>query len=189
MQVPYAKKWQKETDKLRKIALDCDLTEELKWSKSCFTFQKKNVAIIIPLKESCALAFFKGALLKDPKQILQKAGEHSQASRWIKFTSLKEISALQPTVTNYLYEAIEIEESGKKVKLKKASEYPIPDELQTSLDANPKLRAAFEALTPGRRKSYILHISSAKQSTTRAARAERCIPMILSGRGFLERPS
>jgi uncharacterized protein YdeI (YjbR/CyaY-like superfamily) len=189
MQVPYAKKWQKETDKLRKIALNCDLAEELKWSKSCFTFQKKNVAVIIPLKESCALALFKGALLKDPKHILQKAGEHSQAGRWIKFTSLKEISALQATVTKYLYEAIEIEESGKKVKLKKASEYPIPDELQTRLDADSKLRAAFEALTPGRRKSYILHIGSAKQSPTRTARAERCVPLILSGRGFLERPS
>src|SRR3569833_2362335 len=184
MQVPFAKKWQKETDKLRKIALNCDLAEELKWSKSCFTFQKKNVAVIIPLKESCALAFFKGALLKDPKHILQIAGEHSQAGRWIKFTSIKEISALRATVTKYLYEAIEIEESGKKVKLKKASEYPIPDELQTRLDADSKLRAAFEALTPGRRKSYILHISSAKQSSTSTARAERCVPMILSGRGF-----
>ncbi|WP_109488774.1 YdeI/OmpD-associated family protein [Occallatibacter savannae] len=189
MQVPYAKKWQKETDKLRKIALDCDLTEEIKWSKSCFTFQKKNVAIIIPLKESCAFSFFKGALLKDPKHILQKVGEHTQAGRWIKFTSVKEIAALESTLTAYLYEAIELEESGKKVKLKKPSEFPVPDELQTLLDKNPALRAAFEALTPGRRKSYCFHISSAKQPATRATRAERCIPLILAGRGFLERPS
>ena len=189
MQVPFAKKWQKETDKLRAIALNCDLTEELKWSKSCFTYQKKNVAIIIPLKESCAFSFFKGALLKDPRHILQKVGEHTQAGRWIKFTSLKEISALQSTLTQYLYEAIELEESGKKVQLKKPSEFPIPEELQALLDKDPTLRAAFEALTPGRRKSYAFHISSAKQSATRATRAERCIPLILSGRGFLERPS
>jgi uncharacterized protein YdeI (YjbR/CyaY-like superfamily) len=189
MQVPFAKKWQKETDKLRNVALDCDLNEELKWSKSCFTFQKKNVAIIIPLKESCAFSFFKGALLNDPKHILQRVGEHTQAGRWIKFTSVKEITALQSTLTNYLYEAIALEEAGKKVKLKKASEYAIPDELQARLKDDSILKAAFEALTPGRRKSYIFHISSAKQPQTRAARAKRCAPMILSGRGFLERPS
>jgi uncharacterized protein YdeI (YjbR/CyaY-like superfamily) len=189
MKVPFAKKWQKETDKLRAIALNCDLTEELKWSKSCFTYQKKNVVIIIPLKDSCAFSFFKGALLKDPKKILQKVGEHTQAGRWIKFTSVKEITALQSTLTKYLYEAVELEESGKKVKLKKPSEFPIPEELQTLLDKDATVRAAFEALTPGRRKSYSFHISAAKQSATRATRAERCIPLILSGRGFLERPS
>jgi uncharacterized protein YdeI (YjbR/CyaY-like superfamily) len=186
MKVPYAKKWQKEADKLRKIALDCDLTEAMKWGKPCFTFQKKNIVIVIPLKESCALAFFKGALLKDPKHILQKAGEHTQAGRWIKFTSLKEVTALRSTLTNYIYEAIEIEESGKKVKLKKPSEYAIPEELQTRLDDNAVLKAAFEALTPGRRKSYIFHVSGAKQAKTRAARVEKCVPAILSGRGFNE---
>jgi uncharacterized protein YdeI (YjbR/CyaY-like superfamily) len=188
MKVPYAKKWQKETDKLCKIALDCYLTEELKWSKPCFTFQNKNVAIIIPLKASCALAFFKGALLTDPKRILERAGEHTQAGRWIKFTSLREITALQSTVRDYIYEAIELEESGKKVVLKKRSDYPIPEELQIRLDTNPFLKTAFEALTPGRRKSYIFHISGAKQAKTRAARIERCVPMILSGRGFNELP-
>ncbi|HLY41531.1 MAG TPA: YdeI/OmpD-associated family protein [Terracidiphilus sp.] len=188
MKVPYAKKWQKETDKLRKIALDCYLTEELKWSKPCFTFEKKNVAVVIPLKESCALAFFKGALLKDPKHLLEKAGEHSQAGRWIKFTSLKEIVGLQATLSDYLYEAIALEESGRKVVLKKVSEYPVPEELQARLDDDPVLKAAFEALTPGRRKSYIFHISGAKQAKTRAARAEKCVPMILSGRGFNELP-
>src|SRR5438445_2528288 len=105
MQVPYANKWQKEVDKLRKIAFDCDLVEEHKWSKSCFTFLKKNVAIVIPLKESCAFSFFNGALLKDPAHILEKIGEHTQAGRWIKFTSVKQISALQTTLRNYLYEA------------------------------------------------------------------------------------
>src|SRR5579864_7405535 len=136
MKVPYAKKWQKETDKLRKIAVDCDLTEALKWGKACFTFQKKNVAIVIPLKESCAFSFFKGALLKDPKRILEKIGEHTQSGRWIKFTSVKEITALQSTLTNYLYESIALEESGKKVALKKPSEYAIPEELQARLEAN-----------------------------------------------------
>ena len=185
MKVPYAKKWKKETDSLRKIALDCDLTEEMKWGKPCFTYQKKNVAIIIPLKDACALSFFKGALLKDPKHILEKIGE-AQAGRWIKFTSPKEISALQPTLRSYIYEAIEVEESGKKVPLKKASEYVVPEELQVRLNSAPELKAAFDALTPGRRKSYIFHVSGAKQAKTRAARADKCVPMILSGRGFNE---
>ena len=189
MQVPYAKKWTKETDKLRKIALDCDLTEALKWGKPCFTFLKKNVAIVIPLKESCALSFFKGALLKDPKRVLERIGEHTQAARWIKFNSVKGITALQSTLRDYLYEAVLLEESGKKVELKKPSEYAVPEELQTRLDENAVLRAAFEALTPGRRKSYFFHIASAKQAKTRAARAEKCVPMILSGRGFNELPN
>jgi uncharacterized protein YdeI (YjbR/CyaY-like superfamily) len=186
MKVPYAKKWQKETDKLRQIALDCDLTEELKWGKPCFTFLKKNVAIVIPLKESCAFSFFKGALLKDPERILQTIGQ-AQAGRWIKFTSPKEISALSTTLKTYIKEAVQIEKSGRKVPLKKISEYVVPEELQAQLDSVPKLKAAFEALTPGRRKSYIFHVSGAKQAQTRAARAARCMPMILSGRGFNER--
>ena len=189
MKVPYANKWRKEVDKLRKIALDCDLTEEQKWSKPCFTFQKKNIAIVIPLKESCALMFFKGALLKDPKSILQRAGEHTQAGRWIKFTSINEVTSLRSILTDYMYEAIEIEESGKKVRRKKPSDYAIPEELQARLDEDALLKAAFESLTPGRRKSYIFHISSAKQSKTRTARSDKCVPMILSGRGFNELPN
>jgi len=186
VKVPYAKKWQKEADALRKIVLDCDLIEEMKWGKPCFTYQKKNVAVVIPLKDSCALSFFKGALLKDPKRILQKIGQ-VQAGRWIKFTSLKEIAAMRSILRNYVYEAIEVEESGKKVTLKKVSEYAVPEELQARLNAAPELRAAFEALTPGRRKSYIFHVSGAKQAKTRVARVERCVLMILSGRGFNER--
>jgi uncharacterized protein YdeI (YjbR/CyaY-like superfamily) len=186
LKVPYAKKWQKEADRLRKIVFECDLVEEIKWGKPCFTYQKKNVAIIIPLKDACALSFFKGALLEDPKHILQTIGQ-AQAGRWIKFTSLKEITARQSILRNYIYEAIKVEESGKKVTLKKASEYVVPEELQARLDAAPDVRAAFEALTPGRRKSYIFHVSGAKQAKTRAARAQRCVPMILSGRGFNER--
>ena len=186
MKVPYAKKWQKETNKLRQIALDCGLTEERKWGKPCFTFQKKNVAIVIPLKEACAFSFFKGALLKDPECILQRIGQ-AQAGRWIKYTAPNEISALSATLKHYIKEAVQIEESGRKVRLKKISEYVVPEELQAQLDSAPKLKAAFEALTPGRRKSYIFHVSAAKQAKTRAGRAVKCVPMILSGRGFNER--
>ena len=186
VKVPYAKKWQKEADKLREIALACGLSEEVKWGKPCFTYKEKNVAIVIPLKDACTLSFFKGALLKDPRHILQKVGEHTQAGRWIKFTSLKEIAALQSILKNYVREAIKVEESGKKVALKKESDYAIPEELQARLNAAAELRAAFAALTPGRRKSYIFHVSGAKQGKTRVARAERCVPMILSGRGFNE---
>jgi len=186
VKVPYAEKWQKEAGELRKIARDCGLREEIKWGKPCFTHNEKNVAIVIPLKDACALSFFKGALFDDPKHILQRVGEHTQAGRWIKFTSLKEITAMRSILRTYIHEAIAVEESGKKVTLKKAAEYVVPEELQSRLNAAPELRAAFEALTPGRRKSYIFYVSSAKQVKTRVARAERCVPMILSGRGFNE---
>jgi uncharacterized protein YdeI (YjbR/CyaY-like superfamily) len=186
VKVPYATKWHKETDKLRKVALACGLTEEIKWGKPCLTYKGKNVAIVIPLKDACALSFFKGALLADPKHILEKIGR-AQAGRWIKFTAVKDITAIQSLLKTYIDEAIAIEQSGKKVTLKKASDYKVPEELEAVSDSAPKLRTAFEALTPGRRKSYILHISSAKQAKTRTARAERCVPMILSGRGFNER--
>jgi uncharacterized protein YdeI (YjbR/CyaY-like superfamily) len=164
MKIPYAKKWQKETDNLRKIAVDCDLTESLKWGKPCFTVQKKNVAIIIPLKESCALSFFKGALLKDPMHILERIGD-TQAARCIKFTSSREIALLRSTLTDYIYEAIEIEESGKKVALKKASEYAIPEELQARLDANAMLKAAFEALNTW--SEEVLHLPHLKREAVK----------------------
>lgn len=188
MKVPYAEKWQKEADALRQIALGCDLTEATKWGKPCFTFLKKNVAIVIPLKESCALSFFKGALLEDPKHVLGRIGEHTQAGRWIKFTSVREIAAQRSTLKNYLHEAIELEKSGKKIERKKPADHSIPEELQKQLNDDAVLRSAFAALTPGRRRSYIFHISSAKQAKTRVARAEKCVPMILSGRGFNEPP-
>ena len=188
MRVPYAKKWQQEADKLREILLRCELSEETKWSKPCFTYQKKNVAIVIPLKDACALSFFKGALLSDPKRILQRVGEHTQAGRWIKFSSRKEITAMQSILRDYVCEAIEVEASGRKVTLKKDSEYAVPEELQAKLDEDAVVKAAFEALTPGRRKSYIFHVTGAKQAKTRSARAEKCVPMILSGRGFNELP-
>ena len=189
MNVPYAEKWQQETEALRQIALTCKLTEECKWGKPCFTHLDKNVAIVIPLKESCAFSFIKGALLKDPKHILSKIGEHTQSGRWVKFTSVRQIAALRSTLKEYLHEAIECETAGKKVALKKTTDYPVPEELQTLLKANPALKSAFAALTPGRRKTHIFHISSAKQEKTRVTRAEKCVPFILSGRGFNELPS
>jgi uncharacterized protein YdeI (YjbR/CyaY-like superfamily) len=134
----------------------------------------------------CAFTFFKGALLKDPKHILKKIGAHTQAGRWVRFTSCAEIATLQPTLRRYIDEAIQVEKSGEKVPRKKASEYVIPEELQDTLNASPKVKGAFEALTPGRRRSYIFHVSGAKQSKTRVARAQKCVPMILSGRGFNE---
>src|SRR3569833_1896632 len=124
MEIPYAEKWRQETEQLRRIALECHLTEELKWGKPCFTSLKKNVAIIIPLKESCAFSFFKGALLRDPKHILERNGEHTQAGRRIKFTTVREIAAQRSALKDYLYEAIALEDSGKKLALKKPSEYP-----------------------------------------------------------------
>src|SRR5262249_11921588 len=161
----------------REIAIGCGLTEEIKWGKPCFTYRGKNVAIVIPLKESCAFSFFKGALLKDPKNVLKKIGQ-TQAGRWIKFTSLREIASVRSILKDYIVEAIKLEESGKKIELKKPSEFPIPEELQKKLNSNVALKRAFAKLTPGRRKSYAFHITSAKQATTRAARAEKCVPMI-----------
>ncbi len=124
MKVPYAKKWQKEVDALRKMAVECDLREETKWGKACFTFQGKNVAIVIPLKDTCALSFFKGALIKDQKHLLQKVGEQTQAGRWIKFASLKEIAAIQSTLKNYLHEAIQVEKSGKRFPSRRLQSMP-----------------------------------------------------------------
>ncbi|HLH43765.1 MAG TPA: YdeI/OmpD-associated family protein [Bryobacteraceae bacterium] len=188
MKVPFAGKWRKETGELRRIALGCRLTEQLKWGKPCFTLRNRNVAIVIPLKQSCAFSFFKGALLKDPDRILEKIGQHTQAGRWIKFTSLQEIAALRPALKRYLLEAIQLEESGAKLDLKKPLQYPVPGELLKKLEEDPALESAFAALTPGRKKSHIFYISSAKQAKTRAARAEKCAPMILSGLGFHESP-
>jgi uncharacterized protein YdeI (YjbR/CyaY-like superfamily) len=188
MKVPFAKQWQPVTALLRKIALAAGLTEETKWSKPCFTWRQKNVAIVIPLKEACAFSFVKGALLKDPKRLLQKVGENSQSARWIKFTSVREVTAAKAALANLLKQAIAAENSGRKVAMKKIADYALPEELQAQLAAKPKLRAAFEALTPGRRKSWILHVGGAKQSQTRAARVAKAAPLIMAGRGFFDRP-
>jgi uncharacterized protein YdeI (YjbR/CyaY-like superfamily) len=178
-----AQKWQEETKKLRMTALDCGLTEELKWNKPCYTFRNSNVVIIQGFKESCALLFCKGALLKDPKGILEKPGENSQEARRIRFTNVREIVQMKSILKAYINEAIEVEKAGLKVKFKKRPE-PIPKEFQDKMDETPALKTAFEALTPGRQRGYILYVSAAKQSKTREARAEKYMRRILNGKGL-----
>jgi len=180
------KKWGKELEKLRKILLGCQLTEELKWNKPCYTFQESNVIIILPLKQYCALLFCKGALLKDPVGILVKAGEHTQAARQIRFTSAQEIVESETVLKAYLHNAIAVEKAGLKVDFKKHPE-PIPVELQKKLDEIPALKTAFAALTPGRQRGYILHFSAPKQSKTRESRVEKCLQQILRGKGLNDR--
>ena len=179
-----ATQWREELEKLRKIILPFELTEELKWGKPCYAFQKSNVLIIIPLKETCALMFCKGALLKDARGILTKPGENTQAGRWIKFTNVREMAAMEPILKAYIHEAIEAEKTGLKVQYKKISEFKIPDELQNKLDDLPALKTAFKALTPGRQRAYLLYFAAAKQSQTRESRIAKCMPQILKGRGL-----
>jgi uncharacterized protein YdeI (YjbR/CyaY-like superfamily) len=176
-----AKKWQAEMTKLRRISLDSGLTEELKWGKPCYTFETSNVVIIQGFTEFCALLFCKGALLKDPNGILKKFGW--QAARRIPFSNVREIVEMEPTLKAYIREAIEAEKVGLKVEFKKKPE-PIPEELQNKLDEIPALKTAFDALTPGRQRGYILYFSGAKQSKTRASRVEKCMQQILKGKGL-----
>jgi uncharacterized protein YdeI (YjbR/CyaY-like superfamily) len=182
-----AKEWQEEFEKLRMIMLDCGLTEELKWSKPCYTFQKSNVAIIQGFKEYCALLFFKGALLKDADGILIKPGENTQAGRQIRFTNSREIVEMEPILKTYIHEAIEVEKAGLKVSFKPTTEFKIPDEFQDKLDEIPALKTAFDALTPGRQRAYILHFSQPKQSKTRKSRVEKYTQQILNGKGLNDR--
>lgn len=181
-----AKTWREETEKLRTISLDCGLTEELKWGKPCYTFQESNVVIIQGFKDSCALLFCKGALLKDAKGVLKKPGENTQAARRIEFTSVREIVKMEPLLKAYIREAMEVEEAGLEVTYKKPEEHSVPEEFQKKLDAMPALKKAFAALTPGRQRLYLMHFSTAKQSKTREARIEKCIPQILDGKGLNE---
>jgi uncharacterized protein YdeI (YjbR/CyaY-like superfamily) len=176
-----AKKWQKEIKELRRISLGCGLTEELKWGKPCYTFQESNVVIIQGFKEFCALLFCKGALLKDRHGILKKFGW--QAARRIPFTHVREIVEMEPILKAYIKEAIEAEKAGLKVNFKKKPE-PIPQELQNKFDEIPALKTAFEALTPGRQRGYILYFAGAKQSKTRESRVEKCMPQILKRKGL-----
>jgi len=178
-----AKKWQEEFEKLRMIILDCGLTEELKWGKPCYTFQKSNIVIIQGFKEFCALLFCKGALLNDANGMLKKPGENTQAARRIPFTNVREIVETEPILKAHIYEAIEAEKAGLKVNFKKNPE-PIPEELQDKLDEIPALKTAFDALTPGRQRAYNLYFSAPKQSKTRESRVEKCMQQILSGKGL-----
>jgi uncharacterized protein YdeI (YjbR/CyaY-like superfamily) len=179
-----AKQWQKEFEKLRTIALDTELEEDLKWGCPCYTYQGKNIFLIHGFIEYCALLFFKGALMKDPENILIQQTENVQAARQIRFTDVKQIIDLEKVLKDYMFEAAEIEESGAKVEMKKTREFEMPDEFQKKLDENHELKEAFEALTPGRQRAYLLHFSSAKQSKTRESRIEKYIPEILNGKGL-----
>jgi uncharacterized protein YdeI (YjbR/CyaY-like superfamily) len=179
-----ATQWREEFEKLRVIILDCPLTEELKWGWPCYTFQKTNVVLMHGFKEYCALLFMKGALLKDAKGILIQQTENVQAARQIRFTNVREIAGMEPILKAYIYEAIEVEKAGLKVNYKKTTEFIIPEEFQNELDENPALKSAFNALTPGRQRTYIFHFSAPKQSKTRTSRVEKCMRQILKGKGL-----
>ncbi len=182
-----AKKWQEEFEKLRMIILDCQLTEELKWGKPCYTFEKKNIVLIHGFKEYCAVLFIKGVLLNDAEGVLITQTENTQAARQIRFTNVREIVEMEPILKAYIYEAIEVEKAGLKVNYKRTSEFVIPEEFQNKLDEIPALKTAFDALTPGRQRAYILYFSQAKQSRTRESRVEKHMQQILDGKGLNDR--
>ncbi|MNU27494.1 hypothetical protein D3C71_158880 [compost metagenome] len=179
-----ATKWYDEQRLLRSIVLDCQLKEELKWGVPCYTYQDKNIILIHSFKEYCAVLFVKGALLKDPKGILIQQTENVQSARQVRFTSVADIEAVQQTLKQYIFEAVEVEESGAKVALKKTNDYAVPEEFQEQLDANAALKEAFAALTPGRQRAYLFYFGQAKQSKTRVSRVEKCIPQIMEGKGL-----
>lgn len=179
--------WLEETEKLREILLDCGLTEELKWGKPCYTSQGRNIVIIQGFKAYLALLFFKGYMLQDPHGILVKTGENTKVGRQIRFNNTQEIVELEPILRAYIAEAIEVEQSGVKEDIIKETHLDIPDEFQNKLDENPALKAAFEALTPGRQRAYVYYFSAPKQSKTRESRVEKCTQQILDGKGLNDR--
>jgi len=179
-----AEKWQKEFEQLRTIILDCGLTEELKWGQPCYTSQESNIVLMHGFKEYCALLFFKGALLQDANDILIQQTENVQAARQVRFTNVKEIVKMEKILKAYIYEAIEVEKAGLRVKLKKTADFKIPVEFQNKLDKNASLKKAFNALTPGRQRGYIFYFSQPKLSKTREARIEKSIQQILDGKGL-----
>ncbi|WP_163878996.1 YdeI/OmpD-associated family protein [Paenibacillus favisporus] len=179
--------WLEETEKLREILLDCGLTEELKWGKPCYTSQGRNIVIIQGFKAYLALLFFKGYMLQDPHGILVKTGENTKVGRQIRFNDTQEIVELEPILRAYIAEAIEVEQSGVKEDIIKETHLDIPEEFQNKLDENPALKAAFEALTPGRQRAYVYYFSAPKQSKTRESRVEKCTQQILDGKGLNDR--
>ena len=178
------REWQEEVKQLRMIVLSSGLTEELKWGHPCYTLDKNNVVLIHDFKEYCALLFHKGALMKDPKDILIQQTENVQSARQIRFTSLKEIIKLKTTIKAYIKEAIAIEKTGLKVEMKKTSEYKMSEEFKNELNENSELKTAFEALTPGRQRGYLLYFSAPKQSKTRESRVKKYIKQIIDGKGL-----
>ena len=179
-----AEKWQVEFEKLRTIVLDCGLTEELKWGVPCYTFEDSNIVLIHGFKEYCALLFHKGALLKDPIGIMIQQTKNVQAARQIRFTNVEEIDEMGHILKAYIQEAIEVEKAGLEVEFKKTTEFNMPGEFQKKLDENPELKTAFEELTPGRQRAYLLYFSAPKQSQTREARVEKYRQHILNGKGL-----
>lgn len=179
-----ARKWEKELEKLRMIVLDCGLTEELKWGVPCYRYEESNIVLIHVFKEYCALLFFKGALLNDTNDLLVQQTKNVQAARQIRFTNVREIVEMKAILKAYIYEAIEVERAGLKVKFKKTTEFSMPEEFQKKLDKNAALKTAFNELTPGRQRAYILYFSAPKQSKTRASRVEKCMKQILNGIGL-----
>lgn len=177
-------KWQKEYEQLRTIVLDCGLNEELKWGNPCYTFEDRNIVLIHGFKDYCALLFFKGALLNDANGLLIQQTENVQAARQLRFTNVKEIVKKQRAIKTYIYEAIEVEKAGLQVKLKKPTEFAVAEEFQTRLNKNRALKKAFEALTPGRQRAYLLYFSAPKQAKTRESRVEKYVPHILEGKGL-----
>lgn len=179
-----ADKWQAEIRALRSIILDTQLVEDLKWGCPCYTFNDRNIVLIHVFKDYCAVLFFKGALLKDPEKLLIQQTENVQSGRQMRFTSLKEVKQCAAALKAYIFEAVEAEEKGLKVPRKETKDYPVPEEFQSRLDADPKLKKAFEALTPGRQRGYLFHFGQAKLSKTRSERVKKNIPRILEGKGL-----
>ncbi|MCG2459928.1 YdeI family protein [Flavobacteriaceae bacterium F89] len=177
-------KWQKEYKTLRRIVLGCGLTEELKWGVPCYTFQKSNIVLIHGFKEYCALLFHKGVLLNDTHGILVQQTENVQSARQIRFTEIREIKELEPVIKTYVFEAIEVEKAGLKVNFKKTEAFKVPEEFLNALDNIAGLELAFNALTPGRKRGYLLYFSQAKQSKTRESRIKKYLPKILEGKGL-----
>ena len=179
-----AKRWKEEFEKLRHIVLDCELAEDFKWMHPCYTYQGKNIVLMHGFKEYCALLFHKGALLKDPHGILIQQTENVQSQRQIRFTDAEQIEEMQLMIKTYIDEAIEVEKSGLQVEFKKHTEFAVPEELHNKFAEIPELKDAFEALTPGRQRAYLLYFSQAKQSKTRESRIEKYLPQILDGKGM-----
>ncbi|ULL14951.1 hypothetical protein DVH26_11165 [Paenibacillus sp. H1-7] len=179
-----AKKWKEEFEKLRTIVLDCELNEDFKWMHPCYTHENKNIVLIHGFKDYCALLFHKGALLKDAHGILIQQTENVQAARQIRFTNAEQIEEMEPIIKAYIHEAIEVEKAGLEAEFKKNTDYTFPEEFQQKLDESPALKEAFEALTPGRQRAYLLHFSEPKQSKTRVSRVEKYMPQILNGKGL-----
>ncbi len=176
--------WPEPLRLLRRIVLESGLTEELKWGVPVYTSNKKNIVLLGAFKDDCVLGFFKGVLLSDPHSVLAKQSENVQESRVVRFTEAARVLELEPILKNYIAEAIRVEESGLKVKYKTTADVPVPEEFQLRLDASPELKAAFEALTPGRQRAYLYHFAQPKQSQTRATRVEKNVERILAGKGL-----